>query len=385
MSESSKPSSFREGDVVGCSSNEPSDLLGHFLLSRGKINESQLRGALKRQETENKHLGRLLIEMQVLAQEELAAMLTAKSEETIYSVFDWEDAVFRFKNEDVVENPMPICLQVDDILLRGLKRWDEARMIREALPHDYLVLARTDKPVPQEIFSNNMARYLYELIDGERTIEDIILQAHGSRYQVRKFLFELHRHGYLRTQDERPPEKNVTVETEEIGEELLHDTCIGDGQVATLLEAEVSLSTAATNPDDLEAFEKKVITARRMLSEGQDEAALTRLEALYSEHPHNDPLRRLTAEAEAAYIDRAYRHWLPPDQIPVLKTTLESMESENLSPSEVFMLSRIDGFWDIKSIVQITPLREVEALKALKRMREAGWIELTPPQGGVVY
>jgi hypothetical protein len=58
---------------------------------------------------------------------------------------------------------------------------------------------------------------------------------------------------------------------------------------------------------------------------------------------------------------------------------MEFLTAERLSPSEFFLLSRIDGTWDVKSIIQITPLREVDALRALKRMREKGLIELRDP------
>ena len=35
----------REGRVIACGSNEPSDLLGHFLVSQGRISEETLRQA----------------------------------------------------------------------------------------------------------------------------------------------------------------------------------------------------------------------------------------------------------------------------------------------------------------------------------------------------
>jgi hypothetical protein len=59
---------------------------------------------------------------------------------------------------------------------------------------------------------------------------------------------------------------------------------------------------------------------------------------------------------------------------------MEELEAENLSPTEFFLLSRIDGSWDLKSIVQVSPLREADALRTLKRMREKGMIELKEPE-----
>jgi hypothetical protein len=58
---------------------------------------------------------------------------------------------------------------------------------------------------------------------------------------------------------------------------------------------------------------------------------------------------------------------------------VDALESEKLSPSEFFLLSRMDGSWDVKSIIQIAPLREADALRTLKRMRENGVIELKDP------
>jgi hypothetical protein len=127
------------------------------------------------------------------------------------------------------------------------------------------------------------------------------------------------------------------------------------------------------------ALEGKLAEARTLMSEGLFERALEILDALYRERPHDESLRRLTAEAESAFVHRAYRHLLPQDKIPVLTKSTQSLASESLSPEEFFLLSRIDGSWDVKSIIQVAPLREVDALRTLKRMREMGMIELKDP------
>jgi hypothetical protein len=127
-------------------------------------------------------------------------------------------------------------------------------------------------------------------------------------------------------------------------------------------------------------IEDVLARVRDLMAGGEHEEALDCLAALYRQHPADDALRRLTAEAEATFIDRAYRHVVPPDKVPVLKRSMDSLTSESLSPQEFFLLSRIDGSWDVKSIIQVAPLREVDALRTLKRMREIGMIELRDPQ-----
>jgi hypothetical protein len=58
----SKSIFMENGEVVGCSSDDPPERLGQFLLARGKINEELLRAALEIQERERKHLGMILVE-----------------------------------------------------------------------------------------------------------------------------------------------------------------------------------------------------------------------------------------------------------------------------------------------------------------------------------
>jgi hypothetical protein len=45
-------------------------------------------------------------------------------------------------------------------------------------------------------------------------------------------------------------------------------------------------------------------------------------------------------------------------------------------PDEAFLLSRINGIWDVASIVRISPMRESEALLILQRLRRDGIIDL---------
>ncbi len=119
--------------------------------------------------------------------------------------------------------------------------------------------------------------------------------------------------------------------------------------------------------------------ARRLLNRGEFDSALDILDRAYKAQPGDEALRRLLAEAEASFVEKAYRHYLPPSKIVTLSREVESLTAERLSPTEFFLLSRIDGTWDVKSIIQITPLREVDVLRTLKRMREKGLIDLKDP------
>jgi hypothetical protein len=118
------------------------------------------------------------------------------------------------------------------------------------------------------------------------------------------------------------------------------------------------------------------------MSGGDFDSALQILDGLYEEFPGDDALRRLTLEAEAAFVEKAYRHYLPERKRVHLARPIEELTGRPFSPKEFYLLSRIDGSWDVKSIVQLAPLREADTLRTLKRLREAGVIDLRDPPAG---
>src|SRR6266850_2640765 len=187
---------LREGRVIACASQEPADMLGHFLVSRGKISEETLRKALGLQETQRTHLGRILVATGALTEDELRLLLEDKAQETIFGLFDWDDAEFRFAEGETADpNIFAVNMRVEDILLRGAQRWDEMQRFRTVFNDPGIVLRRTARMPPAEVFRNRMARRIFESINGERTVAEILLHAHGSEYLVTKFLYELHRAG----------------------------------------------------------------------------------------------------------------------------------------------------------------------------------------------
>jgi hypothetical protein len=407
----------REGRVVGCSSDDPPQRLGQFLLSRKKINEEQLRQALTIKEETSGFLGQTLVEMGALTSDDLREELTAQVEEIIYSLFDWGNAVFRFEETvDERVDAFPVDLRIDDILLRGLQRVDEMEHIRSVLHDPGIVLRYTSKPPGPEIFGDETSRLMYSSIDGERTLADILLHVHGTEFQVKSFLFELHEKGYVeiatvkslaspaaasaRSAAKRPEEPELDLlpldqpdlgplevdlepDTAPAGAVSSHEapapTDAESGPAASAAVAARPAAPAEEVGPQAEGLKGDLARARKLMAEGDLEGALDVLDALYRDNPGDDALRRLTEDTEAAFVDKCYRHYLPADQVPLLTRPIEALSSESLTPQEFFVLSRIDGSWDVKSIIQVAPFREVEALRTLKRMREMGMIELCDP------
>jgi len=387
----------REGRIIACASQEPSDMLGHFLVSRGKISEETLRKALASQETQRSHLGKILVDSGALSEGELRVLLEDKAQETIFGLFDWDDAEFRFADDEAAEsNIFAVDMRVEDILLRGAQRWDEMQRFRTVFNDPGIVLGRTERKPPAEVFRNRMARRIFESINGERTVAEILLHAHGSEYLVTKFLYELYRAGVAEVAGVKPvarePLHGPVVASATEGPAPAKAASASEGFVQQPVAVPGAAAPKVPVPTGAgvttivkSAAPPRVVDegdlefARRLLNRGEFDSALEILDRAYKAQPGDEALRRLLAEAEASFVEKAYRHFLPPSKIVTLRREVESLTAEQLSPTEFFLLSRIDGTWDVKSIIQITPLREVDVLRTLKRMREKGLIDLKDP------
>ena len=67
---------------------------------------------------------------------------------------------------------------------------------------------------------------------------------------------------------------------------------------------------------------------------------------------------------------------LDPAGVPFLCRPLGEPRSLTVTPEQGFILSRVDGRIDVRSIVQISPLPEIDALPVLGGLIDAGHLEL---------
>ena len=335
---------FRNGGIVGSATNDPTEYLGQILISEGIISEQQLKEAIDQQLRSRVMLGRILVRQGLVTEAKVADILRRKAQETIYSLFLWNEAEFEF----VEEEPAPgqqvlISVGVDEVLMEGLRRFDTAKLIRKVFPDNDVVLFRTKKALPREIAARKFPSRLYGLVDGRRTLAEVILESHSPEFNVCQVLHAMVQRGYLAV--ERP-----------------------------------AGGSTAQRSGSKQAVVEIIAAVKELIKMDHTEAALVLLEKAGETVRANAELNALVQVAESSFVERAYRHYLPPGRIPRLKMPLEQLVSQNLSPQEMFLASRVNGCWDIQSIMTISPLREVDALRALKKLREKGIIELVEPQ-----
>ena len=112
---------------------------------------------------------------------ELANEIAAKAQETIHSLFDWEDAFFRFDEGATLDpDQIEVNLSVDEMIVEGKKRAGELREIRKVFESSGVVLKRTDVEAPGGLIERPSTRRIFEAIDGRRSIAEILLFARVS-------------------------------------------------------------------------------------------------------------------------------------------------------------------------------------------------------------
>jgi hypothetical protein len=335
---------FQEGAIIGSSSDDNREYLGQFMLSEGIITEQQLKDAFDLQAQTKVMLGRILVKKGLVSEAKVGDVLRLKAEETIYSLFLWMEADFEFmENELPPGDQVLISIKVEDVLMEGLRRYDTSKKIRQILPHNGIVLRRSQRPLPADIAAKKFPRRIYDLVDGRRTLVQIVLEAHASEYNVCQVLFVMVQKKFLEVAQEESA-------------------------------APAPARPPADSPQAL------MDAAKELIKSGDSEGALVILEKARKSAGKNPEMNALIQVAEEHFIDKAYRHYLPPKKIPVLKKPLEMLMSQDLSPEEGFLVSRVNGSWDLRSIISISPLREVDALRAFKKLRERGILDLIDAQ-----
>ena len=67
---------------------------------------------------------------------------------------------------------------------------------------------------------------------------------------------------------------------------------------------------------------------------------------------------------------------VPRDEVPVLAVDLATLTAEKLDPQEGFVLSRVNGEWDVQSILKLCPMGEDAALLIFARLLDRKLIRL---------
>jgi hypothetical protein len=345
---------FEDGTIVSSAASDPKEYLGHFLVSHGYIDELTLAKAVEMQEDNRMLLGKILLTIGAISEDDLNKMLRLKAEESLFELFTWEEADFRFADGELPRYQMvPIDLSVTGLVLEGHRRVDEWKQIREHFPHPQSVPVTIGKLEPEE--PNPGVENILSQVDDDRTIQEIGLQTHSSEFHVCRILYDQLRKGRLKVV--RPRQIRVEVAAATGGEttegEEVHET----PDVQGLLDA-------ASHYIDQRTFD----------------IALRHLRAAKSLEPNSINVQQRVAMEEKRIQDFVSDAGIMLTAIPLLRTNPEDVSSLDISPQEGFVMTRVNGSYDIQTILKITPVPPLEAQVVFWKLLEAGHIEMREPE-----
>jgi hypothetical protein len=210
---------FVDGMIVHVYSNYrgKKDLIGEILVKAQLITEEQLERVLKIQKDTLKYLGEILVELQLLTKDDVLKVISTQIYETIYDLFWWEDGQFNFDLK-LVESykKIPFALSTEQVLLNILRMVDEWSEIEKKISSPHLVFKRTLGLEEKSIGGLPSQRYLkeklnseqeliYHLVDGTRTVEEIIDRSLLGKFNASEILVELSGMGLIEMAGTRTP------------------------------------------------------------------------------------------------------------------------------------------------------------------------------------
>jgi len=118
-----------------------------------------------------------------------------------------------------------------------------------------------------------------------------------------------------------------------------------------------------------------MLTAAQNALRGKDFDKTQRLlKAAQNLDPNHPKVRSAIKGAEAVILADLHAQGLNGKRVPKIKKPVEEITQMNFTPNEGFILSRINGQWDIGSLMKISPIREPDAMLIFYRLWKDGII-----------
>jgi hypothetical protein len=334
---------FKNGKICGSKSNDPREYLGQVLLHYGKVDEVQLQIARELQRTSGAKLGEVLVEQGFLTEDDVLETLKTRTLDAIYDLFVWTDGDFEFfDDEPLPEELVPIEVEPTNMIMEGIYRIDELARYRTLVPSDRSILELNAGWTSSLKLGKEFRQILF-LVEKKMSVAEICYQMHASAFHVYGQLYTLVSEGIARVIGEKPEETPLPLKHFE---------------------------------DLPESVTEMVWSAERKLDD-DPEAALLIVQKALQQQPNNPEAQALLPTAEEKYIKRVYEtSGVGPKSVPQLRVSPSELTTEQIDPQEGFVLSRINGSWDIQSIISICPFREADCLRMIKKLMERGIVEI---------
>ncbi|TVR63689.1 MAG: tetratricopeptide repeat protein [Gemmatimonadales bacterium] len=345
---------FEDGLVIHAVILNRPDRLADLLVGNGAVAPQALREARSRRSGEpgERHYARILADEGALSPQDLERYVAVTVEEAVYRLFMWEDGSFTFQGGISPDRGIPaqVHIPIQNLLLEGARRADEWTQIRQVVPSDRAVFRVASLPGDgSDEGPSREQRRVLELLDGERTIDDIVRSLGTVEFEVSRILFEMAGEGWVAREVDPSMDEALVPSREESPAQGHMELARAFHDSGMLEEAERELKQVLEHrPSDPEAHSRLAVIALRTRRPGE---ALRHLDM--AEEASGDSYSRLRNRALALELLHRY-----PEALEALdRAAVEGGDDPGLHLARGLVLLKL--------------ARGEEALEAFHRHREA--------------
>lgn len=317
-----------DGVVMWASSNRRDEQLGVILVRSGIVAERALADSLEARAETGVPLGKVLLMAGMISEPALVDILATKIRETITDVLTWTDGTFEVvPRGQTAATGVATPMTMEHCLAHARKHYQRMTDIMSVLGSDdvtFYVPPAATPPIGAE------PQRIWALAGDRHTAADIAAAFHGERFSTYDALAQM----------------------------VAEDRLVIDRRHRERTNSAVELAAGA----------------RGRLRAGDRAGAYAMAAQALHQDPSDAEVRKTFAQVERARVAEVAKQLLSRHRVP--KRGVTPTPDMGLSIAELELAQRVDGRWDLLSLVRSANVREAEALLAFSRLAEAGVVVL---------
>lgn len=180
---------FFEGMVVGASGGTMGVSLEDRLVKSGLITEEQRAEAERKVKETLKPFTSVLLTDNLISPRELREVIALHISEIVYETFGWKSGTYAFEQKFIQwDRQLVTPMSAESLMMDGLRIVDESPAVMKAIPSMTEIYAPVDRNLLHNKTLGPETEAVLNLLDGQRTVQDVILRSRLPRFDVLKHL-----------------------------------------------------------------------------------------------------------------------------------------------------------------------------------------------------
>ncbi|RKX70535.1 hypothetical protein DRP53_04655 [candidate division WOR-3 bacterium] len=185
---------FEDGQITGAfwlkgGAHESLDL---YLVKSGMVSRELFNSAARIKEETGESIVTILVRNKHLDEESLKEIIRFKIQEVLDELFSWKEGEFHFVPDERIykKSALKVLLNTEGVILEGARRIDEWPRIVKAIPSGELIFRKKEDAKLEFDFTPESER-VYNLVDGHRTVNEIVEYSGLGKFRTYSNLFDL--------------------------------------------------------------------------------------------------------------------------------------------------------------------------------------------------